>query len=111
MVNDVRIGEDALAAAMEQPLVSRPVRGCDCSIRNRLRKISFRERIIFATIIFLLSEKKEISVSKEETTDERLFTNLPPKLIEIAKYLWKLTYYSRPDYMLIYRMLMVSSFL
>uniref|UniRef100_A0A7E4WB58 Protein kinase domain-containing protein n=1 Tax=Panagrellus redivivus TaxID=6233 RepID=A0A7E4WB58_PANRE len=50
-----------------------------------------------------LTDKKEIGKAKLATSDRRLMMNCPVQMLDIATHLRTLDYYTRPDYLLIYK--------
>jgi len=52
-----------------------------------------------------LREKHEIGDRKNETTDEKLLARSPPEMMLITEHLRSLDYYKRPDYQLIFDIL------
>ncbi|KAK0411826.1 hypothetical protein QR680_005863 [Steinernema hermaphroditum] len=52
-----------------------------------------------------LREKKDIGKSKAATSDIRLLAKCPVQMLDLPKHLRQLGYYTRPDYLLIYRCL------
>uniref|UniRef100_A0A1I8AXJ8 Protein kinase domain-containing protein n=1 Tax=Steinernema glaseri TaxID=37863 RepID=A0A1I8AXJ8_9BILA len=53
-----------------------------------------------------LREKKEIGKVKLATPDVRMLARCPIQMLDIAKHLRELGYYSRPDYLMIYKAFM-----
>ncbi|GMS83508.1 hypothetical protein PENTCL1PPCAC_5683, partial [Pristionchus entomophagus] len=55
-----------------------------------------------------LKEKKELAEAKRAVDDDTLFSKCPPQLKDFAAHLRSLDYWTRPDYLLLYKILAES---